>query len=251
MRSKDGWQLALPVAMVGAAVVVCTLIVATQTAAPSALSAGRGGSMKMQLRGVQRARTTMLDEECISWRGCTGRYEPDTMDLNNPDTEYPDLGQGQSFYGLLTSSRIHAHVSTAPHAHAHVPLHMCLATQSATNSVPARSTLAQMQSYYIQTDTSFVLFRSSTLFRYRFPSHLPAFSSLPLPPSLPPNLTPHRPFRQLPQRVGRVAWSQVHSRSLPRRIPRVRARGALRHCGGRHDKVLSFPGLWLIMGRRL
>jgi hypothetical protein len=73
------------------------------TPAPPAALAGRGahGSLKMQLSGVKRAsqRLSMLDEECVSWRGCTGRYEPDTMDLNNPDTAYPDLGQGQSFYG--------------------------------------------------------------------------------------------------------------------------------------------------------
>ena len=87
-----------------AALLACTLIMAmaATTSQPAAL-AGRGahGSLKMQLSGVKRAsqRLSMLDEECVSWRGCTGRYEPDTMDLNNPDTAYPDLGQGQSFYG--------------------------------------------------------------------------------------------------------------------------------------------------------
>ena len=77
------------------------IIVMTKTTGPPAALAGRGahGSLKMQLSGVKKARLSMLDEECVSWRGCTGRYEPDTMDLNNPDTAYPDLGQGQSFYG--------------------------------------------------------------------------------------------------------------------------------------------------------
>ena len=85
-----------------AALLACTLIIVmAKTTAPPAALAGRGahGSLKMQLSGVKKARLSMLDEECVSWRGCTGRYEPDTMDLNNPDTAYPDLGQGQSFYG--------------------------------------------------------------------------------------------------------------------------------------------------------
>jgi len=90
----------VPLAVVGAGVLACALIIAAaRPEAPAAL-AGRGarGSLRTQLRGVHKARLSMLDEECISWRGCTGRYTPDTMDLNNPDTEYPDLGQGQSFY---------------------------------------------------------------------------------------------------------------------------------------------------------
>jgi len=92
-----GWrQLQLPLSVIATALVVCTLIVATaRTQAPAAL-AGRSGSLKTQLNGV-KARMSML-EECVSWRGCSGSYEPETMDLNNPDTEYPDLGQGQSFY---------------------------------------------------------------------------------------------------------------------------------------------------------
>jgi len=87
----------LPLCIIAAAIVVCTLVVATsRTQAPAAL-AGHG-SLKMQLRGVHKARLSMLEEECVSWRGCSGRYVPATMDLNNPDTAYPELGQGQSFY---------------------------------------------------------------------------------------------------------------------------------------------------------
>ena len=89
-------RLAVPLAVVGVGVVACALIIsAARPASPAAL-AGRGarGSLSTQLRGVHRARLSMLDQECISWRGCTGRYTPDTMDLNNPDTAYPDLGQG-------------------------------------------------------------------------------------------------------------------------------------------------------------
>ncbi len=93
-------RLAVPLAVVGAGLVACALIIATaRPAVPAALaSRSAGGSLRTQLRGVHKARLSMLDEECISWRGCTGRYTPDTMDLNNPDTAYPDLGQGQSFY---------------------------------------------------------------------------------------------------------------------------------------------------------
>ena len=98
-------RLAAPLGLIALAFVACTLIIAhARVGAPVAL-AGRGaqGSLRSQLRGVRAARTSMLDAvpgdpDCVSWRGCMGSYEPDTMDLNNPDTEYPDLGQGQSFY---------------------------------------------------------------------------------------------------------------------------------------------------------
>ena len=96
MKSR---QMAVPMALIGIGLVVCVLVIGTaRTHAPVKLASRGAGSLKMQLHGVRKARLSMLDEECISWRGCTGRYEPDTMDLNNPDTEYPDLGQGQSFY---------------------------------------------------------------------------------------------------------------------------------------------------------
>jgi len=93
-------RLAVPLAVVVVGLVACALIIAAARPASPAALAGRGsrGSLSTQLRGVHKARLSMLDEECVSWRGCTGRYTPDTMDLNNPDTAYPDLGQGQSFY---------------------------------------------------------------------------------------------------------------------------------------------------------
>jgi len=92
-------RLAVPLLVVGVGVVVCLIIAAARPESPGALAdRGARGSLSTQLRGVHRARLSMLDQECISWRGCTGRYTPDTMDLNNPDTAYPDLGQGQSFY---------------------------------------------------------------------------------------------------------------------------------------------------------
>jgi hypothetical protein len=71
---------------------VCTLImvIATTTSQPDAL-AGRGahGCLKMHLSGVKKDRLSMLDEECVSWRGWTGRYEqPRVIDLNNPFTDF-------------------------------------------------------------------------------------------------------------------------------------------------------------------
>ena len=75
------------------------------TTSQPAVLAGRGvhGSLKMLLNGVKKDRLSMLDEECVSWRGCTGPYEqPRAMDLNNPDTVYPDLGQGSRFTVTLT-----------------------------------------------------------------------------------------------------------------------------------------------------
>ena len=70
-----------------AALLVCTLIIVmTKTTVPPVALAGRGvyDSLKMQLSGVKKARLSMLDEACVSWRGYTGRYESYTMDLNAP-----------------------------------------------------------------------------------------------------------------------------------------------------------------------
>ena len=84
-----------PVALVACAVAACVFIIVTQTSGtqPSALLELRGGDRLNMLAAVPG------DPECISWRGCAGSYDKETMDVNNPDTAYPDLGQGQAMYG--------------------------------------------------------------------------------------------------------------------------------------------------------
>ena len=70
-----------PVALVACAVAACVFIIVTQTSGtqPSALLELRGGDRLNMLAAVPG------DPECISWRGCAGSYDKETMDLNNPD----------------------------------------------------------------------------------------------------------------------------------------------------------------------
>ena len=93
-------------AIVAGAAIVCALVISTaRLDAPAELATDRGAAARVLEMHMRKGQTRLLelaavpgDPDCVSWRGCAGSYEEDSMNLNNPDTPFPDLGQGQSFY---------------------------------------------------------------------------------------------------------------------------------------------------------